>query len=248
MPRSSWQIALSNPINLLMLVVSIGAGLICAWWLFPLGVLLWAIMVLTMVLDPSIRIKQTIEDRPRLPERFEGLVSRLEKSQVVFLQSMESSRFQIKGTFGEFQTAINNLVDQSRDLCVQLTPLESYIQANVTSNPQKDLDQLDRLISIIEDPAAKKGYDSARQDLLLKASKFNQAKETLKESDVLLNQIVAEMENSVNDSVRLKKLKVQEIQPQISLLVKRVNQQISQIEDFENQKIKNISIETRIQK
>lgn len=37
--------ALLHPLNIIMFVLSIVAGLVAAWWLAPLGLLLWLIMV-----------------------------------------------------------------------------------------------------------------------------------------------------------------------------------------------------------
>jgi hypothetical protein len=37
--------AFLHPLNILMLVLAILAGIFAAWWLAPLGLLLWLIMV-----------------------------------------------------------------------------------------------------------------------------------------------------------------------------------------------------------
>jgi hypothetical protein len=38
--------AVFSPLNIAMFVLVILAGLFSAWWLFPLGVILWLIMVI----------------------------------------------------------------------------------------------------------------------------------------------------------------------------------------------------------
>ena len=43
--RSPFLTALLHPLNLAVLVLSVLAGLVAAWWLFPLGLLFWLVMV-----------------------------------------------------------------------------------------------------------------------------------------------------------------------------------------------------------
>jgi len=43
--QSSFRSALFQPLNLAMLGVTILAGVLAAWWLFPIGLVLWLIMV-----------------------------------------------------------------------------------------------------------------------------------------------------------------------------------------------------------
>jgi hypothetical protein len=51
--RSPLLTALFHPLNLTTLAVAVAAGLCAAWWLFPLGLLVWLIMVVGVARDPA---------------------------------------------------------------------------------------------------------------------------------------------------------------------------------------------------
>ena len=44
--RSPWMSALIDRMNLATLGIAIAAGLLAAWWLLPVGLIVWAIMVI----------------------------------------------------------------------------------------------------------------------------------------------------------------------------------------------------------
>ena len=46
---SSLRAALTDRMNLAMLGISIAAGLLAAWWLLPIGLAVWVIMVIVTV-------------------------------------------------------------------------------------------------------------------------------------------------------------------------------------------------------
>jgi len=47
--------ALRHPLNLAVLVLAVAAGLFSAWWLFPVGLMVWGIMVVVHANDPALR-------------------------------------------------------------------------------------------------------------------------------------------------------------------------------------------------
>jgi len=235
MSRSPWLAALTNPINLLMLAASLAAGLISAWWLFPLGLLFWFVMLLKMAYDPALRINQMIQDRNGLPQRFEAPFNRIEKTQVSLYNALSSTKPPVRHTFEPLQSVVNELVEHTYQLCVQMTPMENYRQVNSNSNPENDLTQLDRLIATMDDPAAKKGYDNARQALQDKVNQNKATNDRLSRLDALLVSISSEMDGLIADSVRVQAMRIQDIQEQIPGLVNKVKDQINQLQTFEKQ-------------
>lgn len=233
--KSPWLLALINPINILMFVVSIGAGLISAWWLFPLGLVFWFVMLLKMVSDPAVRINQSIQERSGLPQRFEAPFSRIEKIQVSLFNTLSSTKTPVRRAFEPLQSAVNNLVDRVYQICTQVTPLENYRQVNSNSDPETELNQLDRLIASLDDPDAKKGYDKARQAILEKVNQKKSANVRLSRVDALLISISTEMNSLMADVARVQVLKLPGIQQQIPGLVEQVNAQVVQLQTFEEQ-------------
>ena len=44
--RSPWMSAFTDRMNLATLGIAIAAGLLAAWWLLPVGLIVWAIMMI----------------------------------------------------------------------------------------------------------------------------------------------------------------------------------------------------------
>jgi len=235
MNRSPWLLALTHPINILMLAAAAAAGLISAWWLFPLGLLLWFIMLLKIAFDPALRINQTIQERDGLPQRFEVPFSRIEKGQVSIFNALSGAKSPVKQAFEPLQSAVSGLVDHTYQVCSQMTPLENYQQVNSNSNPETELNQLERLIATLDDPAAKKGYDSARQALLEKVNQKKATNERLSQMDALLINISAGMESLTADTARVQAMRPQDVQQQIPGMVEKVKGLVTQLQSFEQQ-------------
>jgi len=47
--------ALRHPLNLAVLALAVAAGLCSAWWLFPVGLVVWGIMVVVHAHDLALR-------------------------------------------------------------------------------------------------------------------------------------------------------------------------------------------------
>ena len=72
--RSPIVIALLHPLNLVMLGLVTLAGLISAWWLFPLGLGLWMVMIHTIHMDHALRQapNESIGGEPDRPVQNQG--------------------------------------------------------------------------------------------------------------------------------------------------------------------------------
>jgi hypothetical protein len=235
MKQSPWFFAFTHPVNLLMLAAAATAGLISAWWLFPLGLVFWFVMLLQVAFDPALRISQMIQDRNSLPQRFETAFNRIEKTQVSLYNALSSAKPQVKQAFEPLQSVVNDLIEHTYQLCVQMTPLENYQQVASNSNPENELNQLNRLMDAIEDPAAKKGYEVARQALAEKVNQEKATNERLSQMDALLIRISAEMDSLMADSARAQALNATNVEQRIPGLVNKVKELAMQLSAFEQQ-------------
>ena len=75
--RSPFLTALMNPINLAMLALIAAAGLCAAWWLVPVGIVLWLVMFLVIFRDPAMTLNNTVEAREGLGQRFQARFDRI---------------------------------------------------------------------------------------------------------------------------------------------------------------------------
>ncbi|MCE1254560.1 MAG: hypothetical protein LWX83_13545 [Anaerolineae bacterium] len=231
--RSSWFNALSNPINIFMLVAAVAAGLLSAWWLFPIGLIFWVIMVLFMVFDPAVRLNQIIQERTPLPERFQTIFKRIERVQVSLFNSLSSAPSSQKRAFIPLQDELQTLVELTYQLCVRLTPLENYREVNTGKKAENELIQLQRLIDNIDDPQAKQGYQSARIALEDKVNQEKLAAARLARLDALLLNIAGEMETLLSETVNLRSMVNNELSSGVSKLTVEIQEQIQKLQTFE---------------
>ena len=90
--RSPFLDALLNPLNLVTLALAVAAGLCATWWLFPLGLLVWGLMVLFIARDPSRRINYQADARAAaLSPRFQKLYNRIVQSQVRIFNTLNGA-------------------------------------------------------------------------------------------------------------------------------------------------------------
>jgi hypothetical protein len=188
--------------------------------------------VLKIALDPALRINQMIQERSSLPQRFETVFNRIEKSQINLYNSLYPAKSQVKRAFEPLQQAINALVDHAYQLCVQMTPLENYQQVNGNSNPENELNQLDRLIAALGEPVEKTGYAAARQALAEKVNQKKATQERLSQMDALLLRISAELESMIADTARIQTMKAEDIQQQIPGMVERAQGLVGELQTF----------------
>ena len=76
--RSPYLVAFLNPFNLSMLGIALFALLFSAWWLFPLGILFWLIMVYNVASDPLLNMNYDMQQREPLAPRFQTHFDHLE--------------------------------------------------------------------------------------------------------------------------------------------------------------------------
>jgi hypothetical protein len=80
--QSPWFDAIIEPSALLILIASVFAGLLAAWWLFPVGLVVWLFIFLRILLDPSLRLNQVVSGRVELAQRFQVPFGRVQKINV----------------------------------------------------------------------------------------------------------------------------------------------------------------------
>ena len=89
--RSPIVTGLTHPFAILTLVVSAIAGLIAAWWPFPLGLVLWVVMAINVARDPALRLSHKMQKRAPVAGRSQQHLERLQRSQVSILNSVKSA-------------------------------------------------------------------------------------------------------------------------------------------------------------
>ena len=161
--RSPYLTALLNPLNVATFALAIAAGLCAAWWLFPLGLLLWGIMVYTIASDPALRRIQMAQSRAPVAQRFQPQFDRLERIQASVYNTISDSNRNIKPMLEPLRDEVDALVERAYQLLVRMSVLENYRSVqSYQGNLEGEMVNIDLKIASATDPLVKREYEESK--------------------------------------------------------------------------------------
>jgi hypothetical protein len=150
MARTPLLTALLHPVNLSMLALTAAAGLCSAWWLVPVGLVLWLIMVVVIARDPGLQLTFTRQNRQPLAPRFQTRFDRLDRARVTVFNSL--SRFHsppLERTVEPVSTALDELVEHAYQLSLRLSAIDNnYTIQQLTNNIDDEIEKLNREMTV----------------------------------------------------------------------------------------------------
>jgi chromosome segregation ATPase len=234
--RSPFLTALFHPLNILMLALSALAGLVAAWWLFPLGLLFWLMMVIAVARDPSLRISHQLQQREPLAQRFQRYFDRIERSQVGVFNSLASAPGHTRRALQPVQAEVNVLVDRAYALCKRMTALENYrVVSQSRADLQLDLQQIEAKIQEADDALVKREYEESRQALQERLAKLDAVSTHLDRIEAQLTSLTNEMDSIVTEVIRLQAVGAEDASQFVPALVKKIREQSEQLHKFEQE-------------
>jgi len=236
--RSPLTTALLNPLNLIMLVFSGLAGLIAAWWLFPLGLLIWAVMVAVIANDKSIRINYNMEARlGTLSPRFQEPYAKAVKAQMRIFNSLLSASGGNRHALEPVQNEVEKLVDEIYSVCQKMTVPENYVQ--VAKGKAADLDgQRALLVLSIDkdmDPAIKKQKEDAIHSLDERIQKTKSVAGILDRIQAELASVTAFMDALLSDIMRLQVMGDEQTRQEVPNILQKIQGEIAELEAAEKE-------------
>jgi hypothetical protein len=236
--RSPWLTALFHPLNILMVGLSIFAGLFSAWWLFPVGLIFWLIMVLAIARNPSLRFSHQLEQREPLAQRFQQYVDRLERSQVGIFNSLSSAPTRTRRVLQPVQAEIDRLVRQAYALCRRMTTLENYrLVTQSQSDLEGDLRRIEEALEDTEDALVRREYEESRAALQSRLDKLELVANQLERVEAQLLSLVNEMDGVMTEVVRFQAVGADNASGAVPALVERLRQQRRELEEFEREAV-----------
>ena len=234
--RSPTVTGLLHPLNLVMLGLVFFAALVAAWWLLPLGLVLWLVMVVTVARDPSLRISHRMQSRAPLAPRFQRYFDRIERAQVSIFNSLASAPRHIRQTLQPVQGELDALTARVYTLCQRMTALENYrLVTESTSSLQSDLEQVDDAITNAGDPLLKQEYEETRRVLLERVAKLRLVSNELDRVEAQLLGLANEMDSLVTEVIRVQATGSDEAARKVPVLVEKVREQSLDLDEFERE-------------
>jgi hypothetical protein len=192
MTRSPFLLALFNPVNLSMLALTVAAGLCSAWWLAPIGLLLWIVMVLVIARDPGLQMTFTRQNRQPLAQRYQIRFDRIERVRFSIFNAQAQSTPTLRKAIEPVSDAFDNLVEHAYLLSVRMSALHNnfYIQ-KISNNFEADIAAMQKNIAETSNPDSKREFEST-----LKSLSAQQAQ--LKETETLLSRFEAQLTGTIS--------------------------------------------------
>jgi hypothetical protein len=236
--RSPLLTGLLHPLNLLMLPISVFAGLISAWWLFPVGVLIWAAMVFAVARNPSLRIAHQMQSRDPLAQRFQKWFDRIERSQVSIFNSLASAPPAVRRALQPVQDETKRLTDEAYALCRRMTTLENYrLVRQSQGDLETELRDLDGIIERTEDAQTREEYEGSRSALQRRIEKLQVVSTQLDRVEAQLVGLSNEMEAVMTELIRLQAAGAREAGEQVPQLVQKLREEIEKLQTFEREAV-----------
>lgn len=236
--RSPLTTALLNPLNLATLVISGLAGLLAAWWLFPLGVVVWAVMVATIANDKATRINYNMEARlGTLPARFQEPYKKAVRAQMRIFNSLLNAVGENRRVLEPVQNEVENLVEKIYSVCQQMTAPENYIQ--VSKGKAADLEG-ERALLVLSldkdmDAAVKKQKEDAIQSLDSRIQKTKSVAAALDRLDVQLNSTATMMDSLPAEFMRLQVMGAEQTRQEVPAFLQKIRAEVEQLEAAEKE-------------
>ena len=228
--RSPLLAGLTHPLNGLALGTSVMAGLVSAWWLFPVGLVVWLIMVLTVARDPSLRMSHEMRRREPLARRLQDRFDRLERSQVSIFNSLASAPPGVARALRPVQAEVKDVVDEAYALCRRMTALENYrLVTESQGDLETEIDHLDAIIERSEDTITRQEYEESRRALGRRAEKLEAVSTQLDRVEAQLIGLSNEMEEIMTEVVRLQAGGSEEAKDGVPALVERLRQERAEL-------------------
>jgi chromosome segregation ATPase len=234
--RSPLLTALLHPLNLAMLGLSLFALLFSAWWLFPVGLLFWAIMVLAIARNPSLRFNAAMQSREPLAQRFQRYFDRIERSQVGIFNTLSSAPPRTRRALQPLHSEVDALTRQVHSLCRRMTALENYrLVAQSQADLQGDLKHIEESISRTEDDLVRREYEESRDAMRGRLAKLERVSTQLERVEAQLLSLANEMDGTVTEVIRLQAMGPEDAANYMPALVKKLQGQRAELEAFERE-------------
>lgn len=205
MARNPYLIASYQPWALAILVAAIASGLLVAWWLLPLGIVLYLLSIVLLSRDHTIRSQANQPLRPNL--RSPALRAKLNKIE----QAHKNITRQIRQVSGPMERLLapiaqqtQELVHQAYNLCQTGEIIEQYLAQAQTGNSNTELAELQQRYNASTDAYTrdqlKEAMDAVRERLQHAADLQTYSDRTKAQ----LQNISASLENVLAETIRLR--------------------------------------------
>jgi hypothetical protein len=231
--NSPWFDALFDPAGMLILAASVVSGLIAAWWLFPIGILLWLIIVIRTLRDPSLRLKETVQNRTDLAQRIQGPYSRIQNIQISIFNAVQGTDSSARRVLKPVLDEVERLTSRLYELCRQMTPVENLRLVSPSDTKlEVDLNNVLQQAQSATDARARAEYEQSASAIRERQKKYRQLCDQMDRFEALLGGTENDLQAILSDIVQVPSLPKNRQAEAAGAIRVRVKTEIEQLESF----------------
>ncbi len=232
--RSPLQAALLHPMNLAMLGLTAAAGLLSAWWMAPVGFLLWFLMIFIVATDPSLRFRLGMEQRGSVAQRFQNHCNRIQRTEAGFYNSLSNSGRKNWRRFQEVMEIVHNLSNEANILSQRMSALENHRKVIHTNRDLKaEMRMLDVQIEAAADDHTRRDYKKQRDELDKRVQSIKDLEAILDRVEAELRSLSTELESALTRVIHIQALSTSEIGNELPSMIeslKKVEQEFGRFD------------------
>ncbi len=232
--RSPLQAALMLPMNLAMLGLTAAAGLLSAWWMTPIGLLLWLLMIFIVATDPSLRFRLGMEQRSSVAQRFQNHCNRIQRTEAGFYNSLSNSGRKNWRRFQDVMVIVHNLSNEANTLSQRMSALENHRKViNTNRDLKSEIGILDVQIETASNENTRREYEKQKAELEKRVQSIKDLEAVLDRVEAELRSLSTELESTLTRVIHIQALSAVEISRELPLLIeslKIMEQEFSQFD------------------
>jgi hypothetical protein len=226
--------ALVNPLNMIILGASFAAGLLSAWWLFPIGFILWIMMLIFASNDPALKLNTTIEERAPVAYRFQRSFDRIQKTEVKLFNTLNGVSGEVQSELQPARETLKDAIEFIHRVTLSMSGMDnqlSYLKSN--TDYEAEVFKLQDKIEKATDETIKNEYTESLHTLQ-KQIAYNQHSTTLLDRyETQLSTIASTLEGAATSILRIKTLPIEKIREDIKQIIAIIASSQNDIKDFE---------------
>ena len=233
--RSPFLTALLNPVNLAMLGLTMAAGLCSAWWLAPIGFVLWFVMVLVIARDPGVQITFTRQSRQPLAQRYQTRFDKLDRARISIFNALQrANNPSFARAIEPVQSALDDLVEHAYQLSLRMTALDNnFAVQQISSNFDEDIAKMEKNMQEASNPADRKEFEQTLESLKTRKAQLKSVNTLLSRFEAQLTGTNNAIDGVVTGIVSLQGRSAKGIEEKVPSLVKIIETEQEELEQFD---------------
>ena len=237
MTRSPLIVALTHPVNLAMLALAAAAGLCSAWWLAPVGIVFWMVMVFVIARDPGLKMTFDRQNRQPLAQRFQTRFDRMDRARFsIFNAVAQSGSPAMQRTLEPIQTELDKLVDHAYQLSLRLSAIDNdFAVQTVTNNFDDEIIKIQKNLAASTDSNSRKEYESALQSMQSRQAQLKLVGSLLSRFEAQLTGTNSAVDGVVTNVVSLKGLDPKQASEKVPAILGIIQNEQGDLKQFDDE-------------